>query len=854
MPTQLELDLSPTRSIRKHLRRTYDGTIEATFQISGIPYGYAPQEKKKNALQSHRELFKTVPNGSVISAPVALMNPDEIAARAIDAVPNIYANPRWEQECSGKHRYFESEKPATDRLFLLTMPVFKPDSISGTGLSLAGIGGRSAERDQADFSRAAAQAASLAVKIPGIFAPRPLTEHQMVWMWQRSLSRGSKIADNGDEQLDHFPFSVPSNVSPGPGAFRAADFDEGQRRENGKARWRPDSFMRAVRITQPNNPGAGESWQSLVVVETLPTEGLQFPGSEFFSLADQLTRTEQGPGFHVDWAVRISKTTKNQAAARNTRNLGRLQEQIDERDSEVSFAQGTLGEHVQQLVEYNGLLENRDDEFEVHLCPIFAVAAATKSECERGVLELERKFEKANITVATPLGGQRELWAAMNPGCGPVAAVKAYAQVTISEYAAASVPCQSATLGDPTGPIIARSLTGNRGQPVHLDLRREAEKDSSASIAVAGELGGGKSYFLKTLLSHYFDLGAQFMAIDRTNVGEYAHFANALPGSIVVDLMRPKVSMDPLRIFPADIGADKALDLLLPLFGCTSDDPMARRLSKLLRPDNHIESLPGLLRFLQDKEQNNDLLRGEDELLQHLEYWSDRSYSAALFDTNLEPLPLDAGAIVVRTHQLEVPTTEEVTQEGLALRLTPTKKFGRAMYGLSAAVAKMAFFSNTARFGMFVLDEAYHLTSTIEGLSTATAFIKDGRRHNSALALGSHSPRTDYPRGSGLDLIKTRLVFRHTDKTLAEESLDWLGIDPAANEHIVRDLMEHTSARAVRKGLATAGQQDDEDYVPLEHRGQAYMRDARGSIGRIQVIGPSSPARQEAINTTPKAA
>ena len=77
------------------------------------------------------------------------------------------------------------------------------------------------------------------------------------------------------------------------------------------------------------------------------------------------------------------------------------------------------------------------------------------------------------------------------------------------------------------------------------------------------------------------------------------HRAPALRAhAVVVDMMRPRWSMDPLRIFPADIGVDKAVDLLTPLFGCTADSPQGLTLGELLRPELGVRSIPDMLAVL----------------------------------------------------------------------------------------------------------------------------------------------------------------------------------------------------------------------------------------------------------------
>ncbi len=826
MGNQLDQNLQPTVSIFGNLRRLRDGSIWADYRITGLPYGYTSDQRKYDTLIHHKNLFRALPNNAVICGLIAAMNPDEIMSRAI-AGTDVNALPMWREECEGKHDFFSSAVRPTERIFTVSFPVVDSDVVTDlTGLGSAGR--RSKERDRAEMVKAADLAAAMVTRLPSVFGFEAMTPSQMVWLWNHALSRG------GAPEV--FPTSIPSNVSSPAGAFSMAEFDEGERRTEGK-RWRPSSFAPLVKITQPGRIGAAESWQTLLAVEALPLEGLQFPGSEFFTIADRVA------DFDIDWSLRISKTPREQAISRNTKNLRKLTEQVDERDSEISFAQNTLHEQVLLLSEYNGHLESNDDEIEVSLCPVFSVAGTTRAVCEDGALKLVQAFERNRIKVVAPLGGQRELWAAMNPGGTNLRAVSDFSHVTISEYAAASVPCATNDVGDVRGPIFALNLSGRRNQPVHLEWFREASRDASPSVAFAGELGAGKTWAIMTLLFHLVDIGGQFLAIDRTDQGEYASPVSTLANSVVVDMMRPQWSMDPLRIFPSDIGVDKAVDLLTPLFGCTADSPQGLTLGELLRPELGVRSIPDMLAVLQQgmdtggmPDGKKGLPAGWAELHRHLDYWSRKRYAAALMDPNLAPLNLNAEGIVIRTNRVEVPTAEEVASGD---PIDPSKVFGRAIYGLSTEIGRQAFGSNRRRMGAVVMDEAYHVTSTPRGLASVTRIVRDGRKDNTALILGSHDPVSDYPAGTALDLIPIRIVMRHRDESLAKRSLKWLGIDPDKNPHIVTDLTKNTAPKG------------SNNRVVPGREGEGYLRDARGAIGRIKVLGPSSQMRREAMSTTP---
>ncbi|SIJ21636.1 Type IV secretory pathway, VirB4 components [Mycobacteroides abscessus subsp. abscessus] len=848
MASQIDQNIQPTVSIHGNLRRTRNGAIWAEYRLFGLPYTYTSDEMKYQTLVHHKNLFRALPNGSVLTGFIAAMDPDEIVARSIIGT-DINSNPDWRAECEGKLEHFQTKVRATERLFTLAFPVVDPDNPDVPDHpTLGSRGRRSVGRERAEMAVAAEMAAAVVARLPEVLELQPLTPAQMVWLWNRAISRGSAP--------EIFPASVVSNVASRAGAFRQATFDEGERNANVK-RWKPSSFAPLLKITQPGNVGAAESWQMLLAIEALPLDGLQFPGSEFFTIADKVNvKSRDGKSttvYDVDWALRVSKTHRDQAIARNGKNLKRLSEQMDERDMEVSFAERTLSDQVLLLGEYNNHLESDDDEMEIALCPVFAIAGTTRAQCQQGAMKATEEFQKNRIKVVAPLGGQRELWAAMNPGGTRMRAVSDFSHVTISEFAAACIPFGTASIGDPRGPIFAENLSGGRHQPVHLEWYREAERDASPSVAFIAELGAGKTWGIHTLLDMAWNaVRAQYLTTDRTTKGEYVGPARMRPRHAIVDLMNPEWSMDPLRIFPRAIGVDKSVDLLTPIFGCEANDPMGMTLGEILHPSWNVASLPGLLDVLEqgvntDKTPDGKPLPlGWQELYRHLNYWSGRHYAASLFNKNLQPLDLDADAIVIRTDKVDVPTEAEVAQGG---PLSPSKIFGRAIYGLSAEIGARAFMANEHRFGSVVFDEAYHVLSTNFGLAAASRVIRDGRKHNTGCVLGSHSP-SDFPEKTAMNLIPIRIVMRQRDEQLAAASLKWLGIDPVKEDHIVRDLMRHTSP----KMSAKPGIPDEQLGVIPGREGEGYLRDARGAIGRIKILGPSSARLRSAMTTTPKSA
>ena len=75
MANQLDQNLQPTVSVFGNLRRMRDGAIWADYRIAGLPYGYTSDERKYDTLVHHKNLFRALPNNTVIAGLIAAMSP-----------------------------------------------------------------------------------------------------------------------------------------------------------------------------------------------------------------------------------------------------------------------------------------------------------------------------------------------------------------------------------------------------------------------------------------------------------------------------------------------------------------------------------------------------------------------------------------------------------------------------------------------------------------------------------------------------------------------------------------------------------------------------------------------------------
>lgn len=824
-----ERELQPTAAVRGNLQFTHSGLVTATYFITPLGYGLRKEGDKYDVKAAHHALINNLPSGSLLLGIQARLNTLDVLSKMVEGV-DLDECEDYALEVVASYERVRAISPQT-RLHLLTIPV------GTTGSAISGLSrvwrGSATTVDTSMISRGDLEqydqkAKEILSRIGGEFEPTPVPASLFQWLWEHYLSRGAggdPVAPTRAGVLDDATAAV----------FRSAALDEGAQSDS-KRRLRP-SFVPVIKVVQPEFD-YWPSYQAMITPHSFPYAGMTFPGgSEFLAVLE---------GFDdviVDWGIRVSTKPAEQVLKNNELNLRRLGEQMDQRDQEVSFAQNTLMSKAQTLGEYNHHFEVNGGESEVSFTTVIAVGGPSHEATMDAVNKIKRRYKRFQVEMTAPLGAQVDLWSMMIPGSPPRRAYEDFAHIVPSDMWAGFVPFTTSQIGDDSGPVIGVNLLSGNFEPIHFGIMEAALHDLSASFAVTGELGSGKSYFLKLMAVLVHDMGGQFLAIDRSQVGEWEHFASSIDDAVVIDLSNPTVSLDPLRLFPRRVAGERALDSILPLLDLSPTSGAGAAMGNLLSQkgieEHGIRSMLDLFHVV--RRMRDEGRYGEEyaDLAARLGTIVDRM--PVLFDPKLPTLRLDAAATVVRSHNLTLPSAEELTTPHLYNRLPLTKRLGTALYELVGVAARDAFLTDNGRFGLLVGDEAHHFTQTQVGGAVTSDFSRDGRKHLAAIGLASHDPATDF-QGAAHNLIPNRFVFRQRDETLARNSLEWLGVDLTEAPFLLQVLREETSP-PVGQGR----------QVPEERRGEMFMRDALNRIGRGKILGPARTDRADAIGSTPEA-
>jgi len=851
----------PVVRIAENLRWTRSGVVWADYLLTGLDYGYRPSKDKRTVRAMHKMLCRALPGDWRLLGLCVSLDPAAIVDRMIAGI-DLNQHDQWARECDATWDTLEQLRPG-DRVYWLSIPLsnrgWQGQLKAAKDAAMVSLGDAlSMPRGPlpaAELERRREQARKAVSDVPAIFEPTPATAAQMVWLHGHCASRGLSLDRDIPPAVDEPVTIAPSALSPlrideGAQADRIPTEDTADSgfltRALARGKDKLPNIAPVIKVDQPWRMSPA-SYQSFVGLSGTPSGDSVFPGSEIFDLADDL------PDVDVDWGICATSRARTEVLQKNHRALVNLNDQYLQREQELSTGVSALDMAAAAMADYSTELESDQQEVEVEASILFAIGSDTEDKAVSAAGQLAKLFEDSGYELQSPLGLQEQMFWSMYPGAPTQPVVKEFAQVTTSKHFSAYVPLTRAHLGTATGPVMALNITTNRIGVVHHDTAGVAEADLSPSLAVAAELGGGKSVLLKSRAGDEVDRGAQLLVTDRTAVGEYEIWAKSITDAVVVDCVAPKYSLDPLRMFPitsytaADreagrkSGPEIAENLLLGLLNLAPDEDEGLLLSALLDPEVVIEyelhSLPALVAYVTGKCDDPAAAR----LGKMLNVFASKSYAAALFSPDMPALNPDAPAIVIRTHGLELPREQEIDKPQLFRNLPLDKRVGRAMYRHIAEIARGICFRDPSQLGLWVLDECHHITRNDEGAEIIADFVRDGRKHNAAVFLGSHDPEADFGSATLRSLIKYRIVMRQTDRDLARKSLRWLrgGVEPT--EDLLTELTENTSP-------ATG----PNNHVDEWRRGEGYMRDGSGSIGRIKVLLPSDPERAKAVKSTPK--
>ena len=793
----------PARFIAGNLVWDRAGSAWAVFGVDAVSYPWLSLHEKLQLHQQIRAMLRALTDDAMVLSLCTPLSARELAARMAGPGPGP-------EDPSGLAARTATDLNPTERRWFLVARL--PACRSGEGV-LAVLGSATAavapafglppqRVTAAEVARRTDQAGHLHARLRPNLPLTAATAAEVCWIYSSAVRRGLAAGAR------HTPALIVGR--PRLTALADAIFKEGGLATD------PDrpAHRRYLRVDSED----GVAYQALLALADMPQRYV-FPdgGGEWLVAADRAP-------FPVDWCLRIRPVPNRVAQASARRQARQLQSQVGEYEGDPAGAPPGLTDAMEALGDLRTQLAGAAGDVELQVTMIFAVAAATLGELEERAGSLRAMYAAGDYGLHRPIGGQAGLFVAMLPGAGLRSPAADYRHHLLCRDLAAGVPFGGAEVGDPQGSLLGYSTDVATFRPVLFDPAYGPGINRSGSLGAFGALGSGKSYFMKSVVQATLARGGRVAVLDRTASGEYVRLAGVVPGraQVIPVVEGAPVCLDPLRIFSGDDRIGVATGFLTLLAGVGANELEGIALaeavqSEAARPGGR---LGGVIALLEEAGRRDPAAEAAGRLLRH----ALRHPLARFALRDAAPARLDADYLVFHAPGLTLPDREIDLREHLARRLPAEQVVSHALLYLVAAVARQVTFSDPARFAAALFDEAWYLTSSLQGRTLLLEGIRDGRKHNAAIWLVSQHPN-DLGDDELAHLLGSRFVFRQA-KAAAAAALHFVGVE--------------ASERAV-------------DALASAPEGTCLFRDVRDRVGQIRVLPAMTRELHDAFNTNPTA-
>ncbi|GBE67786.1 ATP/GTP-binding protein [Mycobacterium sp. MFM001] len=844
MPPRVDRSFDPPQKVIGNLRYTRTG-VYADYLIHGLPLTMRPLPVWERGARLTRNLGRNLPSGSQLFGLLACEDQDRILSNILgrhDDKPAWVSHcRRWEPMVADPLQTGHHTGPQ-QRVHWLTIPVDSGRlgrTVTGKAEKLGKwIIGRDPD-SEASVAAYTQLAHEIIAALPDEFHTTAATPAQIRWHHRHIALRGVFTAP-----LPH-PFEGPHTL-PGS-AFGRWHFDEGANLDR-QLRWWPSrhSVVRIQELDEHANLVGPVSYQAMLAVDQFPARGVRFPKAAYLRALDNVDTLAT-----IDWVQHLNLRTPDQALAANRRNAKNIEDQQRQRAAKRDAADAEdLANKLDATLDYSSELNANPTERELDGTPVIAVGAASIEVIEDAVKQIRQELDSVAIAFSRRRGSHRALWKAFNPGSETTSPLDEYRNPTTAHRWARFMPLTSDECGNSTGSPLAVNQNTMRPRIILHDPEGTARRNHNTGLGIVGEPGGGKSNRAKLSAAELALRGAQVRVFDPGKHAEWAKALRTIPDAHAFDPTQADISLDPLVIFPDEEAASKAADHILPLIGVNPLSVMRAQFEVALRPDNRerngIRRMRDLIEYLRAQPNPHD-----NELLLRLEAAAASHYTQALFDPHRKPyLTADSQVTIWLTRNLALPDADDIRAAvNGGLDLQPRQLAAMAIYGLLVDLEQQQLFARPDQFGTIIFEECAELLAYPPGARAAHRVTTQGRKHNTGIWLITQD--FHHLQRMGSEFITQKWLFRITNETLAEQTLEWAGIDPELYPDVVQSYVEDTSPANTS---LTAGDEDEIGYVEPHRRGEGFIVDEFRRHARAKFFGAPTPQLAADLDSTPPVA
>ncbi len=772
-----------------------------------------------------------------VASPVRADDLARTVAAAPDLIANVSPERRRALDEAAERAGAEAEaRPAHRRRHFLCVTLDSADNLRSSAAEamaqVSQLAGRRRPASSPARRRELLAAAELTSTSLGSLA-RPATQEQIRWLLERATRRGLDAEPSAPRPSVHQARRHPGPSTNGPGLGGAAPRElQGGAEHPTAGRPRPTThasrpLLDAALIEGGPRSGLGlpthrqmlrvesddgVSWQTTLVLASMPPEW-QFPQQGYWlAAADDFD-------FPIDVTMRVLSPPQHETRKQFRRRHKELASQPEQ------YAGTTTGvpDSVFDLIERSNAAQTALEGSRLNrihrTLTCYTISADHPDELRRRVAAVKAELGSGGYELHAPTGDQRDLFFLGLPGSAirPGGVVADYDLDLTAEAIASGLPGFAPDLGDARGALLGHRIDVGPATPVLLS----PSVTTSASTMGFGASGGGKSFTAKTIALQELIGGAQVVAIDRTNRGEYVDFAAGLPGflsSEVVDLSGDtRISLCPMSTFAPGDRVEITTSFLCLLAGIGARTMESARIAQAVEHiDLHRGTTQDVLELLRLwGEDGDDLSR---DLYYRITPLARTRFARLAFQPGSGVSVQGADLIVLHARGLVLPSKEEVRNGD---DLDASKAASIAMVYLLMALAD-AIGNLPNRLSSIILDEAWAFLDSSFGIDLANRVLRDGRKDFKKLQLWSQHPADAPP--DLLNMASNVFLTRQVEGAGAD-ALRMVGAEPTP------ELVSMVEQLAV---------------------GDMVMRDEYGRLGVIHVAPPVDPRTARSFDTRPR--